>query len=424
MKRIAFSVLLVALVSCGDDDTPEGCDYFVSPGTDDQTAIQSAFIEATDGQTVCLDEGTFALTDPVEISGRTDFTLRGAGANASILDFSGQTVGGAGVDMMNMNRLVVEDLAILDARGNGLRINSSTDLVIRNVRAGWTNESDVNNGKYAIYPVASTNVLIEESEAFNSSDAGIYVGQVDHCLVRNNVAHGNVAGIEIENSTDCEVLENTAEDNTAGILVFELPGLPTTGGGTLVHDNIARNNNRENFGDPSSAVGLAPTGSGIFILAANDVEIRDNTIENNRSLGVAVVSYSTILALDMSPAPEGYDPFANDIHIHDNTFTNNGDMPGTNVTDVGPDALLMLLGAIDAFGGVTLTTLENVVWDGFTPPGSGPMELCLGDAPTVTFRNLNVPRLGEDDYESPTDVTPHACSLPPRTEVTLAFHGQ
>ncbi len=63
------------------------------------------------------------------------------------------------------------------------------------------------------------------------------------------------------------------------------------------------------------------------------------------------------------------------------------------------------------------------MWDGFNPPGS-PTQLCLGDAPTVTFRNLNVPRLGEMDFESPTDPAPHACSFMARPPVTLAFQGQ
>lgn len=417
LKRCLACVLFLG---CGGESLPDGCDFLISPGEDDQTAIQAAFIDAADGETVCLDEGTFTLSDPLEISGRTDFTLRGAGAGATILDFSSQATGGAGIDMMGMTRLVVEEFKILDAQGNGLRINASEDLVIRHVHAGWTTPADPNSGKYAIYPVSSTHVLVEDCVAYNSADAGIYIGQVTGCIVRRNEAYGNVAGIEIENSAACEVYENEAHDNTGGLLVFELPGLPMTGGGTLVRNNDIRDNNLLNFGDPGSVVGLVPTGTGLFVLAAHDVEVRDNTIENNRSLGVAVISYATILALEESPAPEDYDPFISGIFVHDNSYMDNGGMPGSRI-DGQPDALQELAGAIELFGGETIATLENVVFDGFLPPGGDATELCLGETP-ATFRDLAVPTL-EEEYMGSTDSTPHVCTHEPQPAITLPFEG-
>src|SRR5690606_24030863 len=118
------------------------------------------------------------------------------------------------------------------AAGNGVRIQGSDQVVIRRVSAGWTNPGDSTHWKYAIYPVSSKNVLVEDSEAHGSADACIYIGQTENCIVRNNRAHGNVAGIEIENPVNCEVHGNTAEGNPGGILVFELPGLPMTETGT------------------------------------------------------------------------------------------------------------------------------------------------------------------------------------------------
>lgn len=419
--RLFSAILLVLAASCGDGPG-------IQPSGDDQTRLQAAFIEALDGDVVELGSGTFTLTDVLEVSGKTDLTIRGQGMDETVLDFSGQTVGGAGLDLTNMTRVVIEDLAIMDAQGNGLRINGSDGVVIRRVRAGWTNESDTENGKYAIYPVQSDNVLVEDSEAFNSSDAGFYMGQVTNGIMRNNVARGNVAGFEVENSINCEVYDNLAEDNTGGILVFELPGLPMNGAGTLVRDNEARANNRENFGEPGSTVGLIPAGTGIFILAANDVELRDNVIADNRTLGVAVVSYDTLLAIEgeESTGDPDYDTLSEDIYIHDNEMTNNGTDPGTP-----GDAIQMLLGFIMAFTDETFTDgLEDVVFDGFYPEAKGPETLCLGSGAAPPFIDLDVANVALEAngdasgvIDISRDATPHQCDGTPRPSVTLDFEG-
>jgi parallel beta-helix repeat protein len=420
LRLIPCAALLLA--SCGDGGPG------ISPSGDDQTRLQTALIEALDGEVVELGSGTFELTDVLEISGKTDLTIRGQGMDETILDFSGQEVGGAGLDLTNMTRVIVEDLAIMDAQGNGLRINGSDGVVGRRVRAGWTNESDTENGKYAIYPVQSDNVLVEESEALNSSDAGFYMGQVENGIMRNNVARGNVAGFEVENSINCEVYDNLAEDNTGGILVFELPGLPMNGAGTLVRDNEARANNRENFGEPGSTVGLIPAGTGIFILAANDVEIRNNVIADNRTLGIAVTSYDTVLALeneDGTGDPD-YDTLSEDIYIHDNELTNNGTDPGTP-----GDAIQMLLGFIMTFTDETFPDgLENVVFDGWLPEGGPSGALCLGTSDLPTFIDIDVEGVAAEangdatrPIEISRDTSPHECEGTPRPSVTLDFEG-
>jgi parallel beta-helix repeat protein len=281
----------------------------------------------------------------------------------------------------------------------------------------------VSNGKYAIYPVSSSDVLIEDSLAENASDAGLYVGQVSTCIVRNNVARGNVAGIEIENSTNCDVYGNTAESNTGGLLVFELPGLPMDGARTLVRDNVIRANNRVNFGDPTSVVGLVPTGTGIFILAANDIEIRDNTIEDNNGAALALVSYPIISALTGDPPPddESYDPYSEGIWVHGNTFSGNGSSPGGQTASGANDTLRTLLGLM-ATQGVELTEVEEVAWDGFVRDDLGPSDvLCVRDNEGADFRYLDIPGLLGDDLNTNTDASPHDCMGPTQDEVDDAF---
>lgn len=418
--------LALGLLSMACNDVPAGCDHYITPGDDDQTAIQEVFVLAEDGDTVCLAAGTFTLTDPLEVSSRSDFTLRGAGMDETTLDFSGQTAGGTGIDMMNMTRLLVEDLAIMDAVGNGLRIIGSNDVVVRRVRAGWTPEQSAENGKYAIYPVSSTNVLVEDSEATNSSDAGFYMGQTENCVMRNNVARGNVAAYEVENSINCEVYGNLAEGNVGGILVFELPGLELTGGGTYVHDNEVRDNNLDNFAG-EGIVALLPRGTGVFVLAANDVEVTNNTITGNEGTGAAIISWPTVQALGGGSDSEdpGYDPWAERIYIHDNTFENNGTMPGgdgSNDQDPLWQVRALLAGAgVDVSGG-----LESVLWDGVFDEAGGAVEsdvLCLQNNGDATFRDLDAVRLATGDAaaDTNTDATPHDCTHDGWGEVDVSW---
>ena len=131
---------------------------------------------------------------------------------------------------MTADDFVIEDLAIEDTIGDALKINESTNVIIRRVRTEWTNGPDPENGAYGIYPVQSSHILIDSSVAIGAADAGIYVGQSSQIIVRNSRAEYNVAGIEIENSTFADVYDNVATNNTGGILVFDLPNLEIQGG--------------------------------------------------------------------------------------------------------------------------------------------------------------------------------------------------
>ena len=424
-KTLTIALLAASLASACDDGIPEGCDHFVEPGGDDQTAIQTAFVSAANGETVCLGAGTFVLTDPLEVRGLTGFTFRGAGMMDTTLDFSGQETGGAGVDMNVMTNVLVEEMSIIDATGNGLRIQDSDGVVVRRVNAGWTAEDDPTNGKYAIYPVRSMNVLVENSIAYNTSDAGFYMGQTENCIMRNNEAYGNVAAYEVENSLNCEVYGNEARDNTGGFLVFELPNLPMRGGGTAIHDNMSISNNRPNFGDPSTTVGMVPRGSGVFILAAHDVEVFNNTIEGNEGAAFTVVSYPTVSAVSGEPPPDdpGFDLFTSGVWLHDNTFSGNGTNPGGLRADgETADTLEILINLINASSMLMLDTFEDTSWDGFLDMGDTPADiLCMSDNGMPSYRNFDVGGLGGAGHMTTTDPSPHDCTGTARAPVDDSF---
>lgn len=392
---VAVAVTLGS-AGCGDDsaDLPEGCDALVRPGADaeaSQTLVQTAFIEAEAGHTLCF-EGDFQFSDELLLT-QDGITLMGSGAGATF-DFSTQEVGANGIHVQSVEGFRIQDMTVKNTPGDGVRVTDSTDVVFRNATVMWDAGPDEANGAYGVYPVGCTNVLIEDSEVSGASDAGIYVGQSENIIVRRNVAWGNVAGIEIENSTHADVYDNEARDNTGGILVFDLPDLPAGQGGRVkVHDNVITNNNEINFATPGSIVAYLPTGTGVMILTMDDVEVHNNTITGHDSTGLLLISFEVVQAVGAGgrPGPE-YEPYPERVHIHDNSFSGNGGSPQGLLVQVGP------------------APLEDILWDGIVPPDGTDPEICIQNNGDAGFRNFNL-QLPDFEFGEPSmDLTPHDCA--------------
>lgn len=424
---VALGSLFLLQIGCGDDSasggaggsggsggaggsTPEacadvdltGCDVALGPTDDDTTTLQEAFIDGVDsGGTVCLCPGTYSLKNELSVD-KLNLTLRGVGASRDdvVLDFADQVAGDDGLTATS-DGFTVEKLTVKNTPGNGIVVTGADGVTFRDLKVFWDAGSVTENGAYAVYPVKSTNVLIEDCEIVGAADAGAYVGQSSNIIVRRNKVYGNVAGIEIENSTDAEVYENEAYDNAAGILVFNLPNLEKKDGVNCdVHDNQIYDNNRENFAENGTIVAAVPPGIGVLILASDETHIHDNEISDNQSVGVITLSFSTLglLLPDVDPDPLT-DPDPEGTYIYANMFSNNGTMPGSP---------LDLIPAMP---------LEDVVWDGVEKTeGSG--ELCLSATPPA-FRNFHGVANISEEVNQTTDTTPHECERTPLAPIVL-----
>ena len=124
--------------------------------------------------------------------------------------------------------------------------------------------------------------------------------------------------IEIENSKFADVYENETTANTGGILVFDLPGPPIQGGeATRVFKNMVYDNNTPNFAPAGNIVGQVPAGTGVMIMANDDVQVFENTITGNISAAATVVSYYIVDATVSKPT---YDPVPEKIYFYNNAF--------------------------------------------------------------------------------------------------------
>lgn len=283
-----------------------------------QRKFQTQFITAENGSTIQLPEGTFKLTKSLWLDGKKDVTIRGAGMNKTILSFKGQTEGAEGIKVTNAKNITIEDLTVQESKGDAIKTQDVAGINFLRVKTEWLGRPDKKNGAYGLYPVQCSDVLIDGCEAIGASDAGIYVGQSNRVIVRNCYAYRNVAGIEIENTLNADVYDNLAEGNTGGILVFDLPGLiQKKGGNVRVYDNMVKANNYRNYAPEGNSVADVPPGTGIIILATSDVEVFNNTIVDNRTMGVGVTSY---LMTERKYDDAGYDPYPSRIYVHHNTF--------------------------------------------------------------------------------------------------------
>lgn len=321
----------------------------IAPGEEAEEALQEALILAQPGDEIELAPGIYAIRNQLSLD-VADVTLRGAGMDASILSFKGQTGGSEGI-LVTGDGAILMDFAVEDSKGDGIKSKGVDGIALIRVRTEWTNGPDPENGAYGLYPVSSRNVLIDGALAIGASDAGIYVGQSEHIIVRNSRAEYNVAGLEIENSYHADVHDNHLENNTGGILIFDLPDLPQQGGHHVrVFDNVSVNNNTGNFAPPGNIVGIVPAGTGMLVMANSDVEIFGNRFADNRTVNLIFGSYVE------ETEDADYQPHPRRIHIHDNVFEASGQDPddsefGTILRDV--------LGV----------PMPNIVWDGVMTTG-------------------------------------------------------
>lgn len=372
----------IALVGCGSsssssDDDKKSASVDCSSGrtidiaakvtanlTSVSDELSSALSTAKSCDTIILPEGSHAISTSLNFNGNgslgqdtmvTNLTIKGAGmakatseattaSGKTALDFTGTA--GDGFFITNTKDVILSDFGVFEAANNAIKLKDTDGIIIRDIATVWETDYQASNGAYGLYPVETSNVLIENSYVQGSADAGVYVGQSDNIVVRNNIAYKNVAGIEIENSTNADVYGNTAEGNTGGVLVFDLPiGNGKYGSGVRVFDNIIKENNAPNFANASSNPGgvhIVPPGTGVIVLSTSDVEIYNNTITDHQTTSIAVTSYmmpdatvaslpnqdvgNTVLSYDdihpySSVYIDGWNPLLHGINIHNNTIS-------------------------------------------------------------------------------------------------------
>ncbi|MBK9054096.1 MAG: right-handed parallel beta-helix repeat-containing protein [Chloroflexi bacterium] len=287
----------------------------------DQT-IQSVVDQAQPGDTILVSYGIYHERVVIDLN---DITLHGVPNEAGdypILDGEGQLPDGV---VASGNNFEIAYLHVRHYTNNGVLVEGVKGVHFHHLITDDT-------GIYGIYPVQSTDVLIEFVKASNVMDAAIYAGQCENVIVRDSEASDSVLGIELENTVNGEVYRNHTYNNSLGIFIVVLPNLTSkVSTNTVIYDNVTEDNNHVNFARPDMTVAFVPPGLGILLAGADGVEVYNNTIRNNKTTGIALFSLTAAFdptELDVGPNPENN-------YIHDNIYENNGYDPVAFVKDMG-----------------------------------------------------------------------------------------
>ena len=287
--------------------TTEGQTLIVNDGESIQAAVKAAspgdtiqVMPGTYTETVYIDKDDIRLIGVIKAGERA--TMDGLGKLNDAILYSG-------------NNIVIENFKITRYKGNGIMSQAGNNFEIRN-------NLIVDTGVYGIFPQLGTNGLIEHNVVSGIEDAAIYVGMSDNIHVAYNEVFDSVAGIEIENSRHAIVENNYVHNNTGGILAFITPGLPIkTTYDVIIRNNFIVDNNTPNFGAPGSTVAGIPAGTGILVMAADDVIIEGNIISNNKTAGILINDHGSASNITLDPES---DPNADRTMILDNVMLNNG----------------------------------------------------------------------------------------------------
>ena len=279
------------------------------------TSIQDAVGIANPGDLIRIYPGVYHETVYID---KDNISLQGVIANGAWPVLDGQKKMNDAI-LYSGNGVLVENMKITNYKGNGIMGQAGNNYIIRN---NWI----VDTGVYGIFPQFGKNGLVERNILTGIEDAAIYIGMCDNIDVRFNEVYGNVAGIEIENSRHALVEFNYAHDNTGGILAFLTPGLPIkTCYDVIIRNNYVYNNNTRNFGAEGSTVSHIPKGTGILIMAADDITLENNIIMGNDNAGITITDYG-YAGVDHASDPES-EPNSDRITILENFMSNNGNNP-------------------------------------------------------------------------------------------------
>ncbi|HID52135.1 MAG TPA: hypothetical protein EYP41_08865 [Anaerolineae bacterium] len=287
-------------------------------------SIQTAVDRAQPGDIIEIPYGIYNERVVVDMNDITLIGIPDENGVFPVLDGQGKLTEGI---IASGNNFSVGTLHIRNYTDNGVIVEGVTDVYFHDIFAE-------NTGTYGVYPVKSTNVLIERVEVTGVDDAGIYAGQCENVVVRDSIVYGNVLGIELENTVGGEIYNNYAYDNSVGIFVVVLPQLTAKiSSDTVVRDNRIEANNHENFAPEGAIAKVAPPGVGMLLLATDKADVYRNIITGNKSAGIALFSLTRSGAFEVSEIDVG--PIPENNWIHENQYQNNGYDPDPSLADLG-----------------------------------------------------------------------------------------
>lgn len=400
MRAFAIGVSLLAC-AWGWSGGAHARTYRVDPGPQAQAQAEAAFAAATAKDQIQFSRGRFELTAGLS-SVSPQVIVRGAGADRTILSFTGQASPGDCLTLTG-GQVAVRELAVENCKGDAIKTKGGDQATFLAVRAEWTGAKPP--GVSGIATAGTNNVLVENVIVRGAPYAGIRVSGGANAVVRDSVIADSTIGIAVENTVGADVFKNTVTHNSAGVAVYDVPGAAQPGRWTRVFNNQIVANDRAPGGP---APGLVLGGVGVLLTATSDVAVTDNEFTDNSGANLVIAAYRGPMA------DAKFNALARNIAVRENRFGRTGFAPQGDL-----DALVKAGGK-----------LGDIVWDGADTYFAGgsrqsPVLLAIEDNRGLTsagpsFVNLGLLTAGMDWSEAqPTARLAPVASVPDVPEVKL-----
>src|SRR6266498_4788542 len=174
------------------------------------TTIQAAVNAAQPGDVVRVPPGIYRKNVLVE---KDNITIKGQ--SGAVLDGTGLP-GNSGITVRSssssarINGFKLTGLQIQNYSRNGV-------ILIRVDNYQIEDGKYINNEEYGIFPIRSSHGLIRANQVSGSNDTGIYIGQSQDAVIKNNYVSDCTVGIEVEVSSTITVKHNIATENSVGM---------------------------------------------------------------------------------------------------------------------------------------------------------------------------------------------------------------
>jgi parallel beta-helix repeat protein len=241
------------------------------------TTIQAAVDVANPGEIIHVPPGVyhenvFVTKDNITIEGNAGAILDGTGLTGSGIMVRSLTPSG------RINGFRLTGLRIQNYVRNGVILNRVDNYQI-------DHGEYVDNKAYGVFPIRSTQGVIEFNRVSGSDDTGIYIGQSSGAIIRNNHVTDCTVGINVEVSSNITIQDNKVMDNSVGMAALVLPGLSVTETtGLQINRNLLIRNNRPNpVTETADILSQLPSVIGLLIFGADQLTVTNNTGSTHKS---------------------------------------------------------------------------------------------------------------------------------------------